>query len=163
MGDDTKPGAAAAPVASRATAAVAMELQDFQTAADAAENLVRLDPHNVDAIGTAYFAELMIGDIDRLIPSARRLAVANPAVVSNEMLQHARVLFDENEFRGSRSLSEVILEREPDLSPAYFQLGLTCNMQGDVECARKALEKFIELEPEAADAETARSLLDYLD
>jgi tetratricopeptide (TPR) repeat protein len=149
--------------ASRATAAVAMELQDFQTAADAAENLVRLDPQNVDAIGTAYFAELMIGDIDRLIPSARRLADASPAVVSNEMLQHARVLFDDNEFRGSRSLSEVILEREPELAPAYFQLGLTCNMQGDAECARKALEKFIELEPEGADAETAKSLLDYLD
>jgi hypothetical protein len=36
-------------------------------------------------------------------------------------------------------------------------------MQGDVECARKSLEKFIELEPEGADAETAKSLLDYLD
>ena len=149
--------------ASRATAAVAMELQDFQTAADSAENLVRLDPENVDAIGTAYFAELMIGDIDRLIPSARRLADANPSLVSNEMLQHAQVLFDENEWLGSRSLLEVILEHEPELAPAYYQLGLTCNMQGDAECAKQALGKFIELQPEGQDAETAQSLLDYLD
>jgi tetratricopeptide (TPR) repeat protein len=145
-----------------AAAAVAMEIDDFRAAADAAENLVRLQPENVDAIGTAYFAELMLADIDRLIPSARRLADANPAVVSNEMLQHARVLFDDNLLEGSRSLLSIIIEREPELAPAYFQLGLTCNMMGETECARQALQKFLELAPDDEDAATARSLLEYL-
>jgi len=150
------------PDAARATAAVAMELEDFQTAADAAENLVRLQPDNVDAIGTAYFAELLLGDVDRLIPSARRLAEVNPTVVSNEMLQHARVLFDDNLLAGSRSLLEIIIEQEPELAAAYFQLGLTCNMLGDVECTRQALERFLALAPDDPDAATAQSLLDYL-
>jgi len=151
------------PDAARATAAVAMELEDFQTAADAAENLVRLQPDNVDAVGTAYFAELLLCDIDRRIPSARRLAEVNPIVVSNEMLQHARVLFDDNLLDGSRSLLEIIIEHEPELAAAHFQLGLTCNMLGDAECTKKALRTFLELAPDDADAETARSLLEYLE
>ena len=145
-----------------ATAAVAMELKNFQIAADAAEEILRLQPNNMDAVGTAYFAELMIGDIDRLIPSARRLADASPELVSNHMLQHAQVLFDDNELVGSRALLEVILEREPECAPAYFQLGLTCNMIGDVECAKQALRKFLEVAPDDPDAATAQSLLDYL-
>ncbi len=150
------------PEAQIATAAVAMELKNFQIAADAAEEILRLQPDNTDAVGTAYFAELMIGDIDRLIPSARRLADANPELVSNQMLQHAQVLFDDNELAGSKALLEVILEREPELAPAYFQLGLTCNMMGDVECAKQALRKFLEVAPDDPDAATAQSLLDYL-
>jgi tetratricopeptide (TPR) repeat protein len=150
------------PEAQIATAAVAMELENFQVAADAAEEILRLQPENNDAIGTAYFAELMIGDMDRLIPSARRLADANPELVSNQMLQHAQVLFDDNELQGSKALLEVILEREPELAPAFFQLGLTCNMLGDVECAKEALAKFLEIAPDDPDAATAQSLLDYL-
>jgi len=150
------------PEAQIATAAVAMELKNYQVAADAAEEILRLQPDNTDAVGTAYFAELMIGDMDRLIPSARRLADANPELVPNEMLQHAQVLFDDNELAGSKALLEVILEREPELAPAYYQLGLTCNMLGDVECAKQALAKFLEVAPDDPDAAIAQSLLDYL-
>lgn len=150
------------PEAQIATAAVAMELKNFQIAADAAEEILRLQPDNMDAVGTAYFAELMIGDIDRLIPSASRLADVSPELVSNQMLQHAQVLFDDNELVGSKALLEVILEREPELAPAYFQLGLTCNMLGDVDCAKQALRRFLEVAPDDPDAATAQSLLDYL-
>jgi tetratricopeptide (TPR) repeat protein len=150
------------PEAQIATAAVAMELKNFEVAADAAEEILRLQPDNLDAVGTAYFAELMIGDIERLIPSARRLADVSPELVSNQMLQHAQVLYDDNELVGSRALLEVIIEREPELAPAYLQLGLTCNMLGDVECAKQALGRFLEIAPDDPDAAIAQSLLEYL-
>jgi len=149
--------------ASSATAAVAMELEDFATAADAAENLVRLDPENLSAISTAYFAELMLVDMERFIPSARRLADASPEVVSNEMVQHARVLFDNEELAGSRTLLELIIEKEPETIDAYLQLGLVCNMLSDAACAKNALNRYLELAPDGPDATTARSLLDYLE
>jgi tetratricopeptide (TPR) repeat protein len=145
-----------------ATAAVAMELEDYAAAADAAENLIRLQPENVSAISTAYFAELMLVDMDRFIPSAKRLADVSPEVVANEMVQHARVLFDNNELAGSRTLLELIIEREPEAAEAHLQLGLTCNMLGDSECARGALERYLELAPDGPDAATARSLIEYL-
>lgn len=148
--------------AAAATAAVAMDLEDFATAADAAENLVRLQPENLGAISTAYFAELMIADMERLIPSARRLADANPEVVSNEMVQHARVLFDKDELSGSRSLLELVIEKQPETAAAYLQLGLSCNMLGDSACAKDALGRYLELAPDGPDAATAQSLLDYL-
>jgi tetratricopeptide (TPR) repeat protein len=148
--------------AANATAAIAMELKDFATAADAAENLIRLEPENVTALSTAYFSELMIGDMERLIPAASRLADANPEVVSNEMVQHARVLFDNEELAGSRSLLEIIIERAPEVVEAQLQLGLTCNMLGDTECAKAALGRYLELAPDGPDAATAQSLLDYL-
>lgn len=148
--------------AANATAAIAMELESFAVAADAAENLVRLQPDNITAVSTAYFAELMIADMDRLIPAARRLAEANPEVASSEMVQHAQVLYENENFAGSRSLLEVIIEANPDLAGAQLQLGLTCNMLGDTECAKAALARYLEIAPDGPDAETARSLLDYL-
>ena len=148
--------------AARATAAVAMELEDFASAADAAENLLRLQPDDVAAMATAYFAELMLIDVERLLPSARRLADADPEVVSNQMVQHATVLFDNNEFAGSRSLLELVIEKEPETPAAFLQLGLVCNMDGDSACAKNALKRYLELAPDGPDAATARSLLEYL-
>lgn len=145
-----------------ATAAVAMELKDFATAADAAENLARIEPENVSAISTAYYAELMLLDMERFIPSARRLAETSPEVVSNEMVQHARVLFDNEELAGSRTLLELIVEKEPGTADAYLQLGMVCNMLSDTACAKDALEHYLELAPDGPDAATAQSLLDYL-
>lgn len=145
-----------------ATAAIAMELEDFAVAADAGEHLVRLQPDNLDAISTAYFAELMLIDMERFIPSAVRLADADPEVVSSAMVQHATVLFDNEELAGSRSLLELVIEREPDLAAAHLQLGLVCNMAGDPACATAALKRYLEIDPDGPDAATARSLLEYI-
>ncbi len=150
------------PEASSAAAAIAMELEDFAAAADAGENLVRLQPESVDAISTAYFAELMLLDMERFLPSARRLADADPGAVSSVMVQHATVLFDNNELAGSRALLELVIEKEPELAAAYLQLGLVCNMAGDAACAKTALGRYLELAPDGPDAATAQSLLDYL-
>ena len=146
----------------RGIAASALELQDYTTAADAAETMLEADPDNEEALGTAYFAELMGGDIDRMVISAERLAQVNPALVSSEMLQHALVLYDQNATAQSRALLEVIVGLQPELAAAQFQLGLTCNTLGDAQCTQEALGAFLELEPDSPDAETARSLLEYV-
>lgn len=141
---------------------VAVELEDDMTAAAAAEELLRLQPDNYDALWTAYFSELMIKDFERAIPAARRLAVAKPEVVTDQMAQHARILFEEKEFAGCRALLEIIIGAASDFAPAYLQLGLSCNMLNDRPCATEALERFLELAPDDAEAATAQALLEYL-
>ncbi len=150
------------PDAYRAIAAVAIQVDQYGIAADAAEKLLKYQPDDLDAIGTAYYSELMMGDTPRMVASARRLADANPDIVSGELLQHATALFDNNQAAQSRALLEVILGSQPDLAPAYLQLGLSCNMLGDSECTRTALTRFLELAPDDPNAATAQSLLDYL-
>ncbi len=146
----------------RGIAASALELKDYQTAADAAEKILEMDPDNEEALGTAYFAELMSGDVDRMVISAERLARVNPALVSSEMLNHALVLYDQNATEQSRALLEVIVGLQPEFAAAQFQLGLACNTLGDAQCAQEALGAFLEIEPDSPDAQTARSLLEYV-
>ncbi len=150
------------PDAYSAIAAVAFQAAEYAIAADAAEKLLEYRPDDLETIGTAYYAELMMGDTDRMVVSARRLADANPEIVSAELVQHATALFDNDLAAQSRALVEVILERQPDLPPAQFQLGLSCNMLGDAECTRAAMTRFLELAPDDPNAEIARALLDYL-
>ena len=147
----------------RGVAASALELKDYPVAANAAEKIIEMDPNNEEAVGTAYFAEMMAGNVDRMVVSAERLGQLNPALVSGEMLQHAEVLFKNNKTAQSRALLEVLVGLQPELAAAQFQLGLVCNTQGDARCTQKALGAFLELEPDSPDAGTARALLEYVD
>lgn len=147
----------------RGIAASALELKDYSTAADAAEKIIEMDPDNEEAAGTAYFAELMAGNVDEMVVSAERLGQLNPALVSGEMLQHAEVLFKSNKTEQSRALLGVLVGLQPELAAAQFQLGLVCNNLGDAQCTQEALGAFLELEPDGPDAQTARSLLEYVD
>jgi len=146
----------------RGIAAVALELEQYEIAADAAENMLKLDPTNDDAVGTAYYADFMAGNTKRMVVSADRLARTDPEVVSDEMLQHATVAFGQNAIEQARALLEVIVSHQPDLAEAQLQLGLVCNSLGDVECAKPALNRFLELAPDDPESTTARSILEYL-
>lgn len=145
-----------------AVSLTAFELEEFAVAADAAEKLLQLQPENVDVISIAYISELMIRDFERAIPAARRLAEAKPELVTDQMVQHAQVMFNENEYAGSRALLEIVIEKAPEFAPAYLQLGLTCNAMVDKDCAVAALGKFLELAPDDPEAATATSLLEFL-
>jgi Tfp pilus assembly protein PilF len=145
-----------------AVSLTAFELDEFAVAADAAEKLLQLQPENVDVISIAYISELMIRDFERAIPAARRLAEAKPELVTDQMIQHAQVMFNENEYAGSKGLLDIVIEKEPEFAPAYLQLGLTCNALADKDCAVAALERFLELAPDDPEAATATSLLEFL-
>jgi tetratricopeptide (TPR) repeat protein len=148
--------------AQRGVAAAAMKVGQYSAAADAAEKILEIDPENEEAMGTAYLASLFAADTDRLVKAADRLATYNPAVAATEMLQHAAVLFEQNENERARILLEVIVVHQPDSADAQLQLGLVCNAMGDTSCAKKSLGRFLELAPDHPDAPTATSILEYL-
>ncbi len=146
----------------RALAALAMEREDYAAAAEAAERLLQLQPDDLEARRTVYFAWVMLGDPERVESSARQMLVADPASAPSELLEHARGLFEQNLFELARSVLEALTEQRPDLAEAHYLLGLCCNSLGDVTRAGAELRRFLELAPDHADAATARSLLEYL-
>jgi Tfp pilus assembly protein PilF len=148
--------------AHRGIAAAATDTGQYAVAAEAAEKILEADPENAEAMGTAYMAALFVGGPDQLERAADRLATHQPEVAAGEMVQHAAVLFDQNETGRARVLLEVVVAHQPDLADAQFQLGVVCNALGDTPCAKDALTRFLELAPDDPDAATAQGILDYL-
>jgi Tfp pilus assembly protein PilF len=146
----------------RALAAIAMDREDFAAAADAAERLLQLTPDDVEAMRTVYFASVMLGDAEGIGIWARKLLAADPTSAEGELMEHARGLFDEDLLGPSRALLEALTEQRPELAEAHFLLGLCCNSLGDAQRAGEELRTFLELAPDHADADAARSLLEYL-
>jgi Flp pilus assembly protein TadD len=146
----------------RALAAVAMVREDWATAVKAAERLLQLQPGELEAMRTVYFASVMLSDIERVGPAARQVLAADPASAESELMGHARALFEQNLFELSKAVLEALTERRPELAEARFLLGMCCNSLGEADRAAEELSTFLELAPEHADAATARSLLEYL-
>jgi len=150
------------PEAYRALAVVGVESENYSLAAEAAEELLRFEPQNIQAMSTSYVALAMLGDTAGLGPAARRLGQADPEKVESEMLPFARYLFEENDFAAAGTLCGAITDVRPDLADAYYLLGLCCNSIGDTEGAKAAFEDLVRVAPDHPDAESARSMLEFL-
>jgi Tfp pilus assembly protein PilF len=146
-----------------ALAALALEEKDFKTAADASEKLLRLQPDDIRVLKIAYVANFMIRNAEGLASAARGLAKSEPAIVERDMIRNAKSSFEAGKADICRALMEVAVEAQPDLVEAQLQLGLCCNAEGDSSCAKEAFGVVLELAPDHPEAETVRSLLEYLE
>ena len=146
-----------------ALAAIAYEDKDWETVADATEKLLRLQPDELRTLQMAYVANYMTGNPEGLASAARRLAELDPPMVERDMIRNANSSFESGRTALCRALMEVAVDARPDLAEAELQLGLCCNDEGDSSCAKEAFATFLELAPDHADAETARSVLEYLE
>jgi Tfp pilus assembly protein PilF len=146
-----------------ALAALALETKDYEVLADASEKLLHLRPDDLQVLKMAYVANYMTGNAEGLASAARRLAELDPPMVERDLIRNAKSSFESGRSALCRALMEVAVEARPDLAEARLQLGMCCNDQGDSSCAREAFTAFLELAPEHADTEMARSLLEYLE
>jgi tetratricopeptide (TPR) repeat protein len=146
----------------RALMAIGAENENWTAAANDARSLLRLEPDDLDAKWTLYFALLRVGDAETVASAASSLGKADPQSAA-EMVSNAQSLFDIDEFAVTRALLEVAIEIDPDQVDAYFVLGMSCNALGDTEAAKSALTKFLEVaSKDHVDVESARSMLEYL-
>lgn len=146
----------------RALAATAAEAEDWAAAAAYADELLRFEPDNLEAMRTVYFGHLMTGEIDAARTAAARLAAADPGSLP-DILDHGKTFFSNNDFAMTRALLEVYTEADPSQPDPYFALGVSCNALGDPDAARAAFAHFLELAPpDHADAATARDMLEFL-
>jgi tetratricopeptide (TPR) repeat protein len=145
--------------AHHAMATILIHRGEHAAAAEAAERALQLSPEDPRTLRVAYDAYRGVGDRERAAEIAGRLAAADPEFGAVGLLQQGGDLFNTGDVEGARGLLEQALALDPSLSKAYYLLGLCALSSGDYAQAKQRLARFLELDPDAADAPTAREML----
>lgn len=142
---------------------LAMKSQNWAEASRYSEDLIRIDPNNIDAVRTLYFSMVIMRHHIRVGDAARRLAKTDPSTIPS-IEEHAQTFFKNEIYLMARAMYEALTEVSPDPVNAYLNLGVCCAALGDVEGTRSAFEAFLERAPEDhPDIETVRNDLAALD
>jgi len=126
---------------------LAMKNQNWAEASRYSEDLIRIDPNDIDAIRTLYFSMVIMRHHIRIGDAALRLAKADPSTIPS-IDEHAQTFFKNEVYVMARAMYEVLTEISHDPVTAYLNLGACCASLGDVEAAKAAFETFLELAPE---------------
>jgi hypothetical protein len=142
---------------------LAMKSQNWAEASRYSEDLIRIDPNDIDAIRTLYFSMVIMRHHIRIGDAARRLAKADPDTVPS-IEEHAQTFFRNELYLMARAMYEALTEISHDPVNAYLNLGVCCAALGDVDGTRAAFEAFLERAPEDhPDIESVRNDLAALD
>ncbi len=145
--------------AHHAIATILVHRGEHAAAAAAADRALQLSPEDPRTLRVAYDAYRGVGDRERATEIAGRLAAADPEFGAVGLLQQGGDLFNAGDVDGARDLLEQALALDSGLPKAYYLLGLCALNAGDYALARRHLTKFLELDPNAADAPAAREML----
>jgi regulator of sirC expression with transglutaminase-like and TPR domain len=125
----------------------ALKNQNWAEASRYSEDLIRIDPNDIDAVRTLYLCMVVMRHHHRIGDAARRLVSLDPNTITS-IEDHARAFFTNEIYVMARAMYEVLTEISPDPANAYLHLGLCCAALGDVEGTRAAFEAFLEHAPE---------------
>jgi tetratricopeptide (TPR) repeat protein len=145
--------------AHHAIATILVHRGDHAGAAEAADRALQINPEDPRTLRVAYDAYRGVGDRERATEIAGRLAAADPEFGAVGLLQQGGDLFNAGDVEGARDLLEHALALDPGLPKAYYLLGLCALNASDYALAKQHLTKFLELDPDAADAPAAREML----
>jgi len=142
---------------------LAMKSQNWAEASRYSENLIRIDPNNIDAVRTLYFSMVIMRHHIRVGDAARRLAKADPNTIPS-IEEHAQTFFQNEIYLMAGAMYEVLTEISPNPVNAYLNLGACRAALGDVEGTRAAFEEFLERAPaDHPDIESVKNDLAVLD
>lgn len=145
--------------AHHAIATILVHRGDHAGAAEAADRALQLEPDDPRTLRVAYDAYRGVGDSERATEIAQRLAAVDAEFGAVGLLQRGGDLFNSGDVAGARELLEQALALDPSLGKAHYLLGLCALNNGNTEQAKQHLAKFLELDPDAAEAATAREML----
>ncbi len=131
--------------------------------AAAAEKALGLGSEDVRTLRVLYDAYDALGRTDELLDIAPRLAAVDPEFGGAKLIEQASEMWNAGQAERAVSLSRLALVIDPSLAKAYYFLGLDQLSKGNNEEARTALEKFISLAPDDAEAPTAREMLTFIE
>jgi tetratricopeptide (TPR) repeat protein len=145
--------------AHHAIATILVHRGDHAGAAEAANRALQLKPDDPRTLRVAYDSYRGVGDSERATEIAQRLAAVDAEFGAVGLLQQGGELFNAGDVEGARGLLEQALALDPGLGKAHYLLGLCALSAGDYPQAKQHLTRFLELDPDAAEAATAREML----
>ena len=124
----------------------AAQARDWQSAADAYSEAIRMDPASADALRRRGSAYLHLGEFDRALADldgAARLDPADAGTVYNRGLARARLGDD----AGALADFSEAIRLNPELARAYQARGAVHARRGDADQAEADWRRAVELDP----------------
>lgn len=137
------------------------DLEDYPAAIDSAKICLEADPESLGCLAVAVEASQKVGDTDAhatYLALYQELNPDDPATIFNQAAQFLNAMDDEK----ARPLLEQCLDIDSEFSKCLFEYGMLLLRSGDLEGSKLQLQKYIEVDPEGADAATAAETIKYL-
>lgn len=151
------------PEAWQNLASAHFRVEDYEKAVKTAEEAVRLNSQSASMIKLLSIAHSKLGDEAKAWEYQEKLKAFPDTEFSAEEAYNLAVAEANrgNDEEAARYFERAILKK-PDFALAHYQLGLCCFRLKRWPEARTELERYLALEPEGENAETARALLESI-
>ena len=137
--------------------------EDWQQAAQRAEQLLALEPQNALALRARWDAYRNLGEAERAEAAFEALAEVDRTALADSLLEAGIATFNAGDAQGAIADLARAAEIDPDRAIAHYYLGLCYTNTGQPALARTHLQRFVELAPDDPNAASAREMLKYLE
>jgi tetratricopeptide (TPR) repeat protein len=134
----------------------------FEEAAAAAEKALEGDPTSLKALQVRAESYRILGQEDKALEALAAWAAADPSQGAEAVHNFGINAFNEGKTDLAIKSFEQAIAIDPAYAQSYFNLGLSHVNAGNSAAAKEAFQKFVEMAPDAADAATAREMMQYL-
>lgn len=148
--------------AMKALAITYINLEEYELAAQMAESYLEAQPQDPTILKLRLDAYRALGNEEKMQEAFEAAAAVDPTVLVRAYVASAQAAFDAGNPAQAIADARAALEIDPDQPRAHFILGLSLVNQEQTDEAKVHLERFLELAPNDPEAETARSMLQYL-
>lgn len=140
-------------------ATIAHKKKDWDSTIALGEKSLALEPDNTPLVGMLMDAYRGKGDKVKAAEYEKKYIAANPD--QPEVLYNQAVaLYNKNDFKGAEPLLKKVVEGKPDFAKAHYLLGMSYVNLNKIPDMKKHLSEYLRLEPNGADAATAKEMLE---
>ena len=119
-------------------------------------------PEGVNYYSALTLSNAMMGNVDRALENAEKGALVDPAGAAQSFYNIGAVLTNQGDVAGADQAFARAIEVNPEFADAFFQLAVgKLNSEATIPDAVPLLERYLELEPEGANAAAALGLLEF--
>jgi tetratricopeptide (TPR) repeat protein len=140
-------------------AMLAAKKKDWDSTIALGEKSLTLEPDNPALLGILVEAYRAKGDKAKVAEYEKKYVAANPD--QPEVLYNQAVdLYNKNDFKGAEPLLKKVVEVKPDFAKAHYLLGMSYVNLNKIPDMKKHFSEYLRLDPQGADAGTAKEMLD---